>query len=48
MKVIVRVSEKDEKIFENYDDAMDYIERYIPEIENGNLSPDDIEIDYHG
>lgn len=48
MKVVVRVSEKDDKIFENYDDALDYIETYIPEIENGTLSPDDIEINYHG
>lgn len=48
MKVVVRISDKNEKIFDSYDDAMDYIESYIPEIENGNLSPDDIEINYHG
>jgi len=48
MKVVVKISEEDEKYFENYDDAMEYIENYIPEIENGTLSPDDIEISYHG
>ena len=36
------------KTYKNYDDAMEYIENYIPEIENGTLSPDDIEISYHG
>lgn len=48
MKVVVKISEEDEKYFKNYDDAMEYIENYIPEIENGTLNPDDIEINYHG
>lgn len=46
MKVSVSIKDS-EKYFDSYDDAMDYIETFIPEIEALNLSPDDIQINYH-
>jgi len=48
MKVSVRIAKNPEKIFENYDDAMNYIETYMTEIESGMLNTDDIIIEYYG
>lgn len=48
MKIGVTVGENDEILFDNYDDAMDYIEEFIPEIEALNISTDDIKIEYYG
>lgn len=47
MRVGVKIRQNPEKFFENYDDAMDYIENFIPEIETMALSPDDILINYY-
>lgn len=48
MKVSVKVAKNDEKLFDNYDEAMDYIESFMTEIESLNISTDDIIINYHG
>ena len=37
----------EETIFETYDDAMDYIEGLIPEVEGLHISTDDILIKYY-
>lgn len=47
MKIGVKVCKNDEKFFAEYDDAMDYIETFIPEIEALNISTDDIIINYY-
>lgn len=47
MRVGVRIGKNDEEFFADYDDAMNYIETFIPEIESLNLSPDDILINYY-
>jgi len=48
MKVGVKICENDEKIFNSYDEAMNYIEVFMPEIEALNISTDDIIINYYG
>jgi len=47
MRVTVRVGKGNEKVFDEYDDALDYIDTFLPEIELGTLNTDDIQIDYH-
>jgi len=47
MRVGVTVGENDEVLFDDYNDAMDYIEDIIPEIESLNISTDDIRIEYY-
>lgn len=47
MRVGVTVGENEEVLFEDYNDAMDYIEDIIPEIEALNISTDDIKIEYY-
>lgn len=47
MRIGVTVGENDEVLFEDYDDAMNYIEDLIPEIESLNISTDDIRIEYY-
>ena len=48
MRVGVKIAESDEKMFDSYDEAMDYIEVFMPEIEALNISTDDIAINYYG
>jgi hypothetical protein len=48
MRVGVKIIDNDEKMFDSYDEAMDYIEVFMPEIEALNISTDDIEINYYG
>lgn len=48
MRVGVRVAKNEEKFFENYDDALDYIDTFISEIEALNISTDDIIITNYG
>jgi hypothetical protein len=48
MRVGVKIAKNDEKLFDSYDGAMDYIEVFLPEIEALNISTDDIEINYYG
>lgn len=48
MRVSVIIGENDEIIFDNYEDAMDYIEDIMPEVEALNISTDDIQIQYYG
>lgn len=47
MKVGVQVGENSEMIFDSYDEAMDYIEVVIPEVESLNISTDDIKVKYY-
>lgn len=47
MRVGVKVGKNDEEFFADYDDAMDYIETFIPEVEALNISTDDIIIKYY-
>lgn len=47
MRVGVTVGENEEVLFDDYNDAMDYIEDIIPEIEALNISTDDIKIEYY-
>ena len=47
MRVGVTICKNDEKFFANYDEAMDYIETFMPEIEGLNISTDDIIINYY-
>lgn len=47
MRVAVTVAKNSEKTFESYDDAMNYIESFLPEIESLNISTDDIKINYY-
>lgn len=47
MKVTVKIAKNDVVSFDDYDDAMDYIEQYLPEMEVGTLNIDDIVINYH-
>jgi len=48
MKVSVTVAKNDPIIFENVEDAMDYIEDLMPEVEALNISTDDIKVEYYG
>lgn len=48
MRVGIKICENDEKMFDSYDEAMDYIEVFISEIEALKISTDDIEINYYG
>tara|TARA_A200000159_G_scaffold109014_1_gene101838 strand:- start:7324 stop:7470 length:147 start_codon:yes stop_codon:yes gene_type:complete len=48
MKVSVKLKDDDPIMFETYEEAMDYIETLIPDLEGLNISTDDILIDYHG
>lgn len=48
MRVGIKICENNEKMFDSYDEAMDYIEVFISEIEALNISTDDIEINYYG
>jgi hypothetical protein len=48
MKVGVQVKDNKEMIFENYEDAMDYIETIIPEVESLNITTDEIKVKYYG
>ena len=48
MKVGVQIGENSEIIFNSYDEAMDYIEVVIPEVESLNISTDDIKVKYYG
>lgn len=48
MRVGIRICENDEKLFNSYDEAMNYIEVFISEIEALNISTDDIKITYYG
>lgn len=47
MRVGVTLKDGEETIFETYDDAMDYIEGLIPEVEGLHISTDDILIKYY-
>lgn len=47
MRVGVTIGENEEVLFDDYNDAMDYIEDIIPEIEALNISTDDIKIEYY-
>lgn len=47
MRVGVTIGENDEVLFDDYNDAMDYIEDIIPEVEALNISTDDIKIEYY-
>lgn len=47
MRVGVTVGENEEVLFDDYNDAMDYIEDIIPEVEALNISTDDIKIEYY-
>jgi exonuclease VII small subunit len=47
MKVTVKIAKNDALSFDDYNEAMDYIEQYLPEMEVGALNIDDIIIDYH-
>lgn len=47
MRISVKVAENDLQSFDDYDDAMDYIESFMPDIESGMLNTDDIIIEYH-
>lgn len=48
MRVSVTVGKNDQIIFENVEDAMDYIEDLMPEVEALNISTDDIKVEYYG
>tara|TARA_B100001063_G_scaffold21327_1_gene16374 strand:+ start:1101 stop:1247 length:147 start_codon:yes stop_codon:yes gene_type:complete len=48
MKVGVQIEENSEIIFDSYDEAMDYIELIIPEVESLNINTDDIKVKYYG
>ena len=48
MRVSVTVGQNDQIIFENIEDAMDYIEDLMPEVEALNISTDDIKVEYYG
>ena len=48
MRVGIKICENDEKMLDSYDEAMDYIEVFISEIEALNISTDDIQINYYG
>lgn len=48
MKVGVQIEENSEMIFDSYDEAMDYIELIIPEVESLNINTDDIKVKYYG
>ena len=48
MKVSVKLKDNDPIMFETYEEAMDYIETLIPDLEGLNISTDDILIDNHG
>lgn len=47
MRISVKVAESDLQVFDDYDDAMDYIESFMSDIESGVLNTDDIKIEYH-
>lgn len=47
MRVGVKVAKNDEEFFEDYDEALDYIETFMQEIESLNISTDDIKINYY-
>lgn len=47
MRVGVTVANNEEHIFEDYDDALDFIEDLMSEIEALNISTDDIRIEYY-
>lgn len=47
MRVGVTIGENEEVLFDDYNDAMDYIEDIIPEVEALNISTDDIKIEYY-
>jgi hypothetical protein len=48
MRVSVTVGQNNQIIFENIEDAMDYIEDLMPEVEALNISTDDIKVEYYG
>jgi len=48
MNIGVKVCRNEEKFFKDYDEAMDYIESFMTEIESLNISTDDIIINYYG
>ena len=48
MRASVTVGQNDQIIFENIEDAMDYIEDLMPEVEALNISTDDIKVEYYG
>jgi len=48
MRVGIKICKNDEKMFNSYDEAMNYIEVFISEIEALNISTDDIQINYYG
>ena len=47
MRIGVKVAKNDERFFVDYDEAMDYIESFMTEIESLNISTDDIIINYY-
>jgi hypothetical protein len=47
MRVGVTVANNEEQIFDDYNDALDFIEDLMPEIESLNISTDDIRIEYY-
>lgn len=48
MRVGVKVAKNEEKVFDNYDEAIDYIDTFLPEMEAGTLNSDDIVVEYYG
>ena len=48
MRVGVKVAKNEEKVFDNYDEAIEYIDTFLPELESGTLNSDDIVVEYYG
>tara|TARA_Y100000385_G_scaffold150965_1_gene156566 strand:+ start:733 stop:882 length:150 start_codon:yes stop_codon:yes gene_type:complete len=48
MKIGVTIGKNDEIIFDDFEEAMDYIENIMPEVEALNISTDDIKVEYYG
>jgi hypothetical protein len=48
MRVGVKVAKNEERIFDSFDEAIDYIDTFLPEVEAGTLNSDDIVVEYYG